>query len=54
VVITALITIIIIFWRGTKIREDEMGGGCGTYKRENKFVPASGWITWRKETTMNT
>lgn len=39
------------YW-ASKIREDEMGGGRGRYKGENKCILACGWKMWRKETTV--
>jgi len=40
------------YW-ANKIREDEMGGGRGTYNNgENKCILACGWKRWRQEITV--
>jgi len=33
------------------IKEGEMGGACGTYVGDEKYIPAVGGETWRNETT---
>jgi hypothetical protein len=38
-------------YSGGLIKEDEMGGACDTYVGDEKYIPAVGGDTWRKDTT---
>jgi hypothetical protein len=42
------------YYSGAQFKEDEMGGSCGTYGREEKCVHGFGGKTSRKETFLKT
>jgi len=42
------------YYRGDEIKEDEMGGACGTYGGQDRYIQGFRGETWGKETTLKT
>jgi hypothetical protein len=42
------------YYSGDQIKENEMGGTCGTYGREESYLGGFVWETLGKETTCQT